>query len=63
MWPVTGDSSRNKTINLCLHFSGWPPAGQYGGWNIGSHGEKIRATAGALNAVLPASGVLVFRRL
>ena len=37
--------------------------GQYGGRNIGNRGEKIRATAEALNAVLAASGVLVFRRL
>ncbi|WP_237358084.1 alpha amylase C-terminal domain-containing protein [Rhizobium phaseoli] len=36
---------------------------QYGGRNIGNRGEKIRATTGALNAVLPASGVLVFRTL
>nr|WP_245433154.1 alpha amylase C-terminal domain-containing protein [Rhizobium sp. L43] len=35
---------------------------KYGGWNIGNRGEKIKATAGALNVVLPASGVLVFRR-
>ncbi|WP_244471364.1 hypothetical protein [Rhizobium ecuadorense] len=40
-----------------------PTPAKYGGWNIGNRGEKIRATAGALNAVLPASGVLVFRRL
>ncbi|WP_237357432.1 MULTISPECIES: hypothetical protein [Rhizobium] len=30
---------------------------------MGNRGEKIRATAEALNAVLAASGVLVFRRL
>jgi 1,4-alpha-glucan branching enzyme len=35
----------------------------YGGWNVGNGGGKIRATAGTLDAVLPASGVLVFRRL
>jgi 1,4-alpha-glucan branching enzyme len=38
-------------------------AQEYGGWNVGNGGAKIRATAGALNAVLPAAGVLVFRRL
>ncbi|TAX96752.1 glycosidase [Rhizobium leguminosarum] len=38
-------------------------ADKYGGWNVGNGGGKIRATAGVLNAVLPASGVLVFRRL
>nr|WP_246713372.1 alpha amylase C-terminal domain-containing protein [Rhizobium sp. BK619] len=35
----------------------------YGGWNVGNGGGRIRATAGMLDAVLPASGVLVFRRL
>nr|WP_246705857.1 alpha amylase C-terminal domain-containing protein [Rhizobium leguminosarum] len=35
----------------------------YGGWNVGNGGGRIRATAGVLNAVLPASGVLVFRKL
>jgi hypothetical protein len=35
----------------------------YGGWNVGNGGGRIRATAGVLDAVLPASDVLVFRRL
>ncbi|OAV56180.1 hypothetical protein A6U98_23795 [Rhizobium sp. WYCCWR10014] len=38
-------------------------ADKYGGWNVGNGGGRIRATAGVLDAVLPASGVLVFRRL
>lgn len=36
---------------------------RYGGWNVGNGGGRLRATAGVLDPVLPASGVLVFRRL
>lgn len=38
-------------------------ADKYGGSNGGNGGGRIRATAGVLDAVLPASGALVFRRL
>ncbi len=34
----------------------------FGGWNIGNAGQTLLARNGALNAVLPAAGVLVFRR-
>jgi len=35
---------------------------EYGGWNIGNEGATIQASGGALNVVLPACGVVVFRR-
>jgi 1,4-alpha-glucan branching enzyme len=34
----------------------------YGGWNVGNAGRTLLAENGALNAVLPAAGLLVFRR-
>jgi 1,4-alpha-glucan branching enzyme len=34
----------------------------YGGWNIGNAGATLHASNGALNAVLPAAGLVVFRR-
>ncbi|MCW1406760.1 alpha amylase C-terminal domain-containing protein [Rhizobium sp. 1AS11] len=50
-----GDDLREEIFNSDAH--------KYGGWNVGNGEGRIRATAGALNAVLPASGVLVFRKL
>jgi 1,4-alpha-glucan branching enzyme len=38
-------------------------AAEYGGWNIGNGGNRMEAVGGALNVVLPACGVLVFRKL
>ena len=34
----------------------------YGGWNVGNAGRTLLAENGVLNAVLPAAGLLVFRR-
>jgi 1,4-alpha-glucan branching enzyme len=34
----------------------------YGGWNIGNAGATLHAMNGALNLVLPAAGLVVFRR-
>jgi 1,4-alpha-glucan branching enzyme len=34
----------------------------YGGWNIGNAGATLHASNGALNVVLPAAGLVVFRR-
>ncbi|AVC49842.1 UNVERIFIED_ORG: 1,4-alpha-glucan branching enzyme [Rhizobium sophorae] len=50
-----GDDLWEEIFNTDAH--------KYGGWNVGNGGGRIRATAGVLDAVLPASGVLVFRRL
>jgi 1,4-alpha-glucan branching enzyme len=50
-----GDDLWEEIFNTDAH--------KYGGWNVGNGGGRIRAKAGALDAVLPASGVLVFRRL
>jgi 1,4-alpha-glucan branching enzyme len=38
-------------------------AAQYGGWNIGNAGAPRRSQNGALNVVLPASGVVVLQKL
>jgi len=35
---------------------------EYGGWNVGNAGGTLQAENGALKAVLPAAGVVVFRR-
>jgi len=35
---------------------------RYGGSNVGNAGRTLRAERGALNIVLPACGVVVFRR-
>ena len=34
----------------------------YGGWNIGNAGATLQSTNGALNVILPAAGLVVFRR-
>jgi len=34
----------------------------YGGWNIGNSGATLHGSNGALNVVLPAAGLVVFRR-
>ena len=34
----------------------------YGGWNIGNAGATLHGSNGALNVVLPAAGLVVFRR-
>jgi 1,4-alpha-glucan branching enzyme len=34
----------------------------YGGWNIGNAGATLHGSDGALNVVLPAAGLVVFRR-
>jgi 1,4-alpha-glucan branching enzyme len=34
----------------------------YGGWGVGNEGRALRAENGAINVVLPAAGLIVFRR-
>jgi 1,4-alpha-glucan branching enzyme len=34
----------------------------YGGWNVGNAGATMRGSNGALNVILPAAGLIVFRR-
>jgi 1,4-alpha-glucan branching enzyme len=34
----------------------------YGGWNIGNNGSTLTAQNGALNVIIPASGLVVLRR-
>jgi 1,4-alpha-glucan branching enzyme len=37
-------------------------AERYGGWNVGNAAQRLHSVNGALNVVLPACGVVVFRR-
>jgi 1,4-alpha-glucan branching enzyme len=37
-------------------------AAEYGGWNVGNDGATLRAAGGTLTVVIPAAGLVVFRR-